>query len=122
MGDSIFFPTLKKLATDPQYTYDNTVTTEDVEKLFSEAHGQSLKPVFDLFLRTINKLEVSVRQTDADKYQVSIVNLDMNLPFEITTSAGTQKMILGKKPMMITSAVLPVIDPNVYYLKKVILE
>ena len=50
MGDDIFFPTLKKLATDPQYTYDNTVTTADVEKLFSGAYGKSLEPLFHLFL------------------------------------------------------------------------
>ena len=34
IGDDLFFPTLKKLATDPKYTYDNFVTTDDVEKLF----------------------------------------------------------------------------------------
>ena len=37
IGDDIFFPTLKKLSTDPQTTYDNFVTTMDVEKLFSTA-------------------------------------------------------------------------------------
>ena len=36
MGDSLFFPTLKKLATDPKYTYDNTVTTDDVGKAFQQ--------------------------------------------------------------------------------------
>ncbi len=50
MGDSVFFPTLKKLATDPQYTYDNTVVTADVEKLFSGAYGKSLEPLFHPFL------------------------------------------------------------------------
>ncbi len=122
MGDSIFFPALKRLATDPQYTYDNTVTTDDVEKLFSQAHGKSLKPVFDLFLRTVNKLEVSLKQTDVDTYQLSILNLDMTLPFEIATSTGVQKMVLGKTPITLVSATQPVVDPNVYYLKKVILE
>lgn len=37
MGDELFFPTLKKLATDPKYTYNNFVVTEDVEQLFSKA-------------------------------------------------------------------------------------
>ena len=35
IGDEVFFKTLKELATNPQYTYDNTVTTDDVEQLFS---------------------------------------------------------------------------------------
>ncbi|MEO6542328.1 MAG: M1 family metallopeptidase, partial [Ferruginibacter sp.] len=34
MGDELFFPTLKKFATDPKYTYDNTVVTTDVEQHF----------------------------------------------------------------------------------------
>jgi aminopeptidase N len=62
IGDSVFFPTLKNLATDPMYTYDNLVSTDDVEKLFSNASGTNLKPVFDFYLRTTNKLEVRVRQ------------------------------------------------------------
>ncbi|HLF45500.1 MAG TPA: M1 family metallopeptidase, partial [Chitinophagaceae bacterium] len=48
LGDNIFFPTLKELATDPQYTYDNTVTTDDVEKLFSKAYGKNLQSFFHL--------------------------------------------------------------------------
>jgi aminopeptidase N len=55
IGDSIFFPTLKKLATDPQYTYNNLVNTDDVEQLFSKAAGYSLKPLFDFYLRTDTK-------------------------------------------------------------------
>lgn len=122
IGDSIFFPTLKKLATDKQYTYDNTVTTTDVEKLFSDASGKNLTPLFDLFIRSIDKLEVSVKQTDVNRYRVQVNNLDMTIPLEIATNTGKTRIMIGKDPVMITSDTLPVIDPNVYYLKKVILE
>jgi aminopeptidase N len=122
MGDELFFATLKKLATDPQYTYDNTVTTNDVEALFSSAYGKSLKPLFDLFLRTTDKLEISVKQIDIDKYSLQVVNLDFEIPMEVVTSAGSQKIKLDKKKTILTSTTLPIIDPNVFYLKKVILE
>jgi aminopeptidase N len=122
MGDDLFFPTLKKLATDPQYTYINTVTTSDVEKLFNSAYGKSLSPLFDLFLRTTNKLEVSVKQTDVDKYKIQLLNLDMQIPIEVVTSAGKQKLNISKEPQIISSTTVPAIDPDVYYLKKVILE
>jgi aminopeptidase N len=122
MGDETFFPTLKKLATDPQYTYDQTVTTEDVESLFSGAYGKSLRPLFDLFLRTTNKLEVSVRQVDVDTYKIQLLNLDMEVPVEIQSAKGLEKVMLSKQPMTLVSSTLPVIDPRVYYLKKVILE
>jgi aminopeptidase N len=51
LGDAIFFPALKKLATDPATTYDNFVTSTDVEQLFSKAAGYSLKPFFDFYFK-----------------------------------------------------------------------
>ena len=120
MGDDLFFATLKKLATDPQYTYDNTVTTNDVEKLFSTAYGKSLKPLFDLFLRTTDKLEISVKQVDTDKYIIQALNLDYEIPIEVMTSTGIQKIKLAKIKTAITSTSMPIVDPNVFYLKKVI--
>jgi aminopeptidase N len=122
LGDDLFFPTLKTLATDPQYTYDNTVTTDDVEKLFSSAYGKSLKPVFDLFLRTPNKLEVTLKQTGESTWLVRLNNLDFDLPAAVVTDAGRQTITLTKKPQTITSKTLPVIDPDVNYLKKVVIE
>lgn len=122
MGDDVFFPALKKLATGPQYTYDNTVTTDDVEKLFSGAYGKSLKPLFHLFLYTTNKLEVYVKQTGEDKYLVKTLNVDMNIPIDILTDAGIQRIIIDSKGVPVTSKTPIQVDPKVYYLKKVITE
>jgi aminopeptidase N len=122
MGDEVFFPTLKKLATAPQYTYDNTVTTSDVEQLFSTAYGKSLQPLFHLYLYTTGKLEIHIKQTAADKYQVKLLNMDMALPVNIVTDAGMQRLFIDKKGMSITSKTPLQIDPDVFYFKKVILE
>lgn len=122
IGDEIFFPTLKKLATYPQYTYDNTVVTSDVEKLFSGAFGKSLQPLFHLFLYTTNKLEVHIKQRDDDKYFVRLLNLDMAVPIDILTDAGKKRMMIDKKGILITSKIPVQADPDVYYLKKVIFE
>jgi len=122
IGDSIFFPALKRLATDPQYTYDHTVTTDDVEQHFSKASGKNLKPLFDHFLRTPDKLDIAVRQLDHNRFALSLVNLDMEIPVEVVTADGKKRMMLGKKTVEVTSATLPVVDPNVYYLKRVIIE
>ena len=122
MGDDKFFPTLKKLATDPKYTYDNTVVTADVEKLFSDAFGKSLQPLFHLFLYTTDKLEVHVKQTKENEYLVNLLNLDMPLPMEIQTDTGIQKIVADKKGVMVTSKSPVIVDPKVFYLKKVIFE
>jgi aminopeptidase N len=122
MGDDKFFPTLKKLATDPQYTYDNTVVTADVEKLFSDAYGKSLKPLFRLFLYTTDKLEIHVRQTKENEYLIKLLNLNMPVPVDVRTDTGIQKIIVDTKGVMVTSKSPIVVDPKVFYLKKIILE
>ena len=122
IGDDIFFPTLKKLATDPKYTYNNLVHTNDVEQLFSTASGQNLKPLFDFFLRTTNKLDVQVRDMGNSTYLVKLANYDGELPMDVQTDSGTKRMTIGKESVRITSTTIPVIDPKVFYLKRVILE
>jgi len=122
MGDDKFFPTLKRLATDPQYTYDNTVVTADVEKLFSGAYGKSLNQLFHLYLYTTDKLEIHVRQTKENEYVINLLNLDMPIPIEVQTDEGLQKIIVDKKGVTVTSKSQVVIDPRVFYIKKVILE
>lgn len=122
MGDALFFPTLKKLATDPRYTYDNTVVTSDVEKLFSSAFGQSLQPLFHLFLYTTQKLEIHVQQIPEDKYTIRLLNLDMAVPIDIVTHDGIKRMMVDKKGITVTSITPLQVDPRVFYLKKLIIE
>ena len=114
-----FFPTLKKLATDPQYTYNNFVTTDDVEQLFSKAAGKNLKALFDFYLRTTKKLEFTILQTGFHEYSIKATNLPMPLPIDVLTDTGTQQIMLGDKSIKITSNFPPVLDANGHYLKKV---
>ena len=122
IGDAIFFPTLKKLATDSQYTYDNFVTTMDVEKLFSKASGQNLKPFFDFYLRTTNVLDITIKEVGFHKYQIKINNSFMPLPFEITTNGQTSRMVIAKDGIIVNSALPPQVDAKGFYLKKTTLQ
>ena len=119
LGDSIFFPTLKKLATDSNYTYDHFVTTDDVEQLFSRQSGKDLKPLFDLYLRTTNLLQINIRQTGYHVYTVIIPNLPIPLPMDIITDGGIQHMIVKDKTFTINSTTAPIIDAKGNYLKQV---
>ncbi len=122
IGDSIFFPALLKFATDSGYTYDKLVTTDDVEQYFSKAASQNLKPLFDLFLRTTNKLEFLVKQVAADKYNIKLGNLEMKLPVEIQTTEGMKSFNIDQKGLTVESKSFPQIDPQTFYLKRVIYE
>ena len=122
IGDEIFFPTLKKLATDPQTTYDNFVTTMDVEKLFSTATGKDLKPFFDFFLRTTNVLDITVKEVGFQKFQIKQNNFFMPLPFEITANGQTKRTIIPSEGIIVNSALAPQVDAKGNYLKKVSLQ
>jgi len=122
MGDSTFFPALKKFVTSPQYTYDNLVTTDDVEQFFSKESGRNLKPLFDLFLRTTDKLEIHIKQMPDNKYLIQSQNISIPLPIDITTDAGTKRMVIDGKGLVLNSKTLPVIDADMFYLKKITIE
>ena len=122
LGDSVFFPILKKLATDPKYTYDNFVTTDDVEKLFSADSHTNLKSLFDFYIRTTQKLEIDVKQVEESKYILKLLNYDGTLPVEVMVDGKITRSKLDKTGITITSQAPLQIDPRGFYLKKVILE
>ena len=119
IGDEIFFPTLKKLATDPAYTYDNFVTTDDVEKLFSKASAQNLKPFFDFYLRTTDVLDINIKEIGFQKYQITVKNFFMPLPFDIVINGKSDKKIIPAEGLVVNSSFVPQIDPKGNYLKKI---
>ena len=122
IGDELFLSTLKKLATDPKYTYDNFVTTTDVEELFSKESKQDLKPLFDFYTRTTDALDISIKETGYQKYVIKLNNFFAPLPFDITTSSGTNKTVINKEGISVNSTVPPQVDVKGYYLKKVTLQ
>jgi len=122
VGDSVFFPAIKKFVTSPKYTYDNMVTTDDVEQFFSKESGKNLKPLFDLYLRSINKLDVHIKQQRNNNYLIQLDNFSIALPMEITTDAGTKRVMIDSKGLVVNSKTMPVVDANTYYLKRVIME
>ncbi len=122
IGDSIFFPALKAFATDPLYTYDHQVTTDDVEKYFSHAAGRDLKPLFDFYLRTTQKLAVVVHRLRDTVYKISIENFTGALPLDIQTDKGKSRLLINKEGTTINSTTMPLVDQDGYYLKTVLYE
>ncbi len=122
LGDSIFFPAIRRVATDSSHTYTHTTSTAAVERIFDQASGMDMSPLFHLYLYTTDKLEIRVRPTDANHYLVQLLNIDMPLPLDIGTDAGVSRMVVDKKGITVTSAIMPLIDTRDFYLKKVIYD
>ncbi len=121
IGDEIFFPTLKKLATDTKYTYDNFVTTTDVEQLFSNASNKNLKPFFDFYLRTTKVLDITIKEVGFQTFQIKVNNFFMDLPYDITANGKMTRTIIPKEGIIVNSATPPQVDAKGNYLKKITL-
>ena len=122
VGDEVFFPTIKKLSTDPQYTYDNFVTSKDVEELFSNAAGYSLKSFFDFYLRTTKTIEINIKENGYHVYNIKPVNYIMDLPLDILINGKVEKIKLTRDGITVNSATTPVVDPKGFYLKTVTIQ
>lgn len=122
IGDEIFFPTIKKLSTDPLYTYDNFVTSKDVEELFSGAAGYSLKPFFDFYLRTTKTIEINVKENGYRTFVIKPTNYIMDLPLDIMINGKIEKIKLTKDGITVNSNTTPIIDPKGFYLKTVTIQ
>ena len=122
IGDDIFFPTIKKLSTDPQYTYDSFVTSKDVEALFSGAVGYSLKPFFDFYLKTTKTFEFNMKETGYQTYHIKPLNYVMDLPLDIIINGKTEKYTLTNNGLTVVSSTPPIVDPKGYYLKTVTIQ
>ncbi len=122
LGDEIFLPTLKKLATDPKYTYDNFVTTKDVEELFCTASKQDLKPFFNFYVYTNDVLDISVKEVGYQKYQITLNNFFMPLPLDIGPGDKPTRTMIGKEGIVVTSNGAPQVDAKGHYLKKITIQ
>ncbi|WP_315819163.1 hypothetical protein [Paraflavitalea speifideaquila] len=85
------------MATDSRTTYDNLVTTDDVEQFFSRESGTNLKPLFDFYLRTTQKLDIQVTKTGDTTWHIKLLNYDGALPLDITTSEGVKRSTVDKR-------------------------
>ena len=124
VGDSLFFPTLKKFITNVKYPYNQFFTSDEVEQFFIKETGKDLHPVFNFYLKTTKEIEINMYQKDADSYFIALNNAPIaSLPLDIATDKGiihTTMNATKDKPFWIKSKTLPIIDPRGWYCRKVI--
>ncbi|MBB5396806.1 M1 family metallopeptidase [Mucilaginibacter sp. AK015] len=121
LGDSVFFPALKKFIVDVKYPYNKFFTTDEVERYYSAQSGKNLKPLFDFYLYTLDFMEFELVQTGPESYYLTIKNSPMDLPLDIMTDKGLLHTSTAGKTtrFAIKSKTIPVIDPRGWYYKKV---
>ncbi|MEJ5994426.1 M1 family metallopeptidase [Pedobacter sp. Du54] len=126
LGDSLFFPALKQLSTDVVYPYNRFLNSNDVEKHFSRYAKRDLKPLFDFYLYKAETIDIELTKVKPDTYLIRLQNMPMKLTFEVLTDIGIQKIDFVNtkrgEELQIKSKIQPVIDPNGWYFKKVIIQ
>ena len=116
LGDSIFFQTLHQFATDPAYTYQNPVETNDFLLLVNKNSGEDYSKFFKLFLETTELPNVVVDSLGNGKWNVSIPNIDFELPMELEIDGDRTSTILGNHPVLIDAESRIIVDPQNWYL------
>jgi aminopeptidase N len=122
IGEEKFFELIKSFIGDKRYTYVNTVNTDMVENHFSTGVKMDLKPYFDFFLKTTNRLTIFVKEVRPKEYDISFKNYAGVLPLEIKDGDTIKKVMVSDKPLRITLEHFPMIDPTGYYFKNVLYE
>jgi aminopeptidase N len=118
LGDSVFFKTLKQFATDSAYTFQNTVSTQDFLELVNKNSGQDYSDLFELYLYTTTYPQIRIDSLAVDQFEVSIPNIDFELPMDVTYADTTERVSLGKNAISVSSPYRPVVDKMNWYLKE----
>jgi aminopeptidase N len=112
LGDEIFFPMLKAFASDERFTYENKVNTKDFMDFVQTYSGKNLQGFFELYLYSTDLPTLKVSKKGKSRYLISLKGIDFELPVEVQTSQGTQRINLSSKSVEIFSSTPPVVDPN----------
>ncbi len=112
LGDEVFFPMLKAFAADDRFTYANLVSTSDFTGFVRDFSGQNLQEFFRFYLTTVELPFLKVRKKGKKGYLVSLQGINFQMPLEIQTSEGLQKIPLGTKPTFVASTSPIVVDPK----------
>jgi aminopeptidase N len=118
LGDSLFFPTLFEFANDQAYTYTNLVNTDDFIDLVNKNSGKDNSAFIDFYLRTTDLVDVKIDSLGDNKWNISIPNIDFELPMDIEINGNLGKFILGPEPISVESETKILIDPKNWYLHK----
>jgi aminopeptidase N len=112
LGDDVFFPMLKAFISDERFTYQNQVTTDDFIDFVHSYTDQDLSDFLNFYLRTTDLPELKVSKKGKSGYMVSLKGIDFTIPVEIETSNGLEKVILGSKPVLVSSSSEIQVDPK----------
>jgi aminopeptidase N len=117
LGDSLFFPFLKSFATDSSTTYRNLVSTEKFLQRLGSISPAYVVPYALRFLQTTDIPHIRIASAGDGVYEIRLNGFE--LPMDIITDRGLQRVMLSDQPVRFYSAYPPRVDPRNWYVKAV---
>ena len=116
LGDDIFFPMLKDLASHPPFTYENQTNTTEIIRYIEDYSSLSLGDFFNMYLYRTELPEVKISKKGKRGYEVSLPNIDFSIPISVATEHGIERIELSSQPVLIESSTRPEVDPQHWFL------
>jgi len=116
LGDSLFFQTIYQFANDSSFTYENCAKTQDYLDLVNKNSKHDYSPFFKMFLETTELPNVIMDSVGLDKWNVSIPNINFDLPIDLEINGQINRKYIGKTPILIESGSRIIVDPQKWYL------
>ncbi|MFN3997959.1 M1 family metallopeptidase [Algoriphagus sp.] len=112
LGDEVFFPMILAFASDERFTYQNRVNTKAFTDFVQAYSGKDLQGFFKLYLYSTDLPKLKVSKRGKTGFAISLQDIDFQMPVEVMTSDGIQRLNLGSKAIEVISTTPPVVDPN----------
>ncbi|SEG32570.1 M1 family metallopeptidase [Algoriphagus boritolerans] len=112
LGDEVFFPMIKAFASDERFTYQNRVNTKDFTDFVQTYSNQDLEGFFELYLFSTDLPKLKVSKRGKNGFSISLQDIDFEMPVEVQTSEGIQRLNLGPKATEVKSTSIPIVDPK----------
>lgn len=112
IGDEVFFPMLKDFVSDQRFTYLKRVNSKDFIDFVNGYTGMNLQGFFDFYFLGTDLPQVKITKKGKTDFLISLKNIDFEMPVEVGTSLGIKKMVLGPKPVLVSSQSYPEVDPR----------
>lgn len=116
LGDAVFFPRLKGIADQEAFIYANQASTADLIGYLSEGSDLAVREFLTWYLFRENIPKVSIKKKNKNTYSISLPDISFQLPVEVKTDKGIERINLSSKPTEVFSTTVVEVDPSGWYL------
>ncbi len=113
-GPDLFAETLREFALANRY---QATSSEKFRIFWKQYSGTDPLELMNIYLYSTTIPQTEIRNSGNNSWEISIPNIETELPVDVMLSGETIRLNLGSNPVRVNSESEPVIDPENWYLK-----